>query len=264
MNGSFRLYLFACFIMGFLSGTGGAQVTSPSQQSNPYKVLDAAARAAQQNDDASVHALAEAVFSFPRRLSRMPDVIENPIKDRLVNAELAFRHGSQQAVREEDIVKLVNSMADKLHAPTYAKTSLKQVRVLRMRLLLASPVFMSGGLAAQQISIGSSVSPEMSPLQAVHLINSMVDQKLINPEFQMEPGDWERSQVSVEMERIKAAQERLQSSHGNSATRAKGSIKLHRRDRDFENAISQAGSNLSFLDAVSLIDEAFTTLKLNH
>jgi len=262
---SAQVWLTGCFMiacLGFLSANGGAQVSSLSQ-GNPYKVLDSAARDARQNDDASVRTLTEAVFAFPRMLSRMPDVIEKSVQDRLVNAELAYRHGSQKGVREEDLVKLVNSMADKLHAPGYAKTSLKQIRVLRMQLVLASPVFMAQGLTTQHMQVGSSVNSEMSPLQAVHLLNSLIDQKLINPAFQMEPAEWERSQASVEMDRIRAAQDRLQSHKGPGGP-PRAAIKLHKRNRDLQVALSQASSNLSFLDAMNLVDDAFTTLKLNQ
>lgn len=236
---------------------------SSSSQGNPYKVLDAAARDARQNDDSLVRALTDAVFAFPRMLSRMPEVIEQSVQDRLVNAELAYRHRSQQGVREEDIVQLVNSMADKLHAPAYAKTSLKQVRVLRMQLLLASQLFMGQGLTAQHMPVGGSVNSEMSPLQAVHLLNSLIDQKLINPAFQMEPAEWECSQSSIEMERIKEAQKRLQFSKSSGGP-PRSAIKLHKRNRDLQIALSQAGSTLSFLDAMNLVDEGFTALKLNR
>ncbi len=265
----FRIsYLTTCFmivLLGLLCRIGDAQVTqSSSNLSNPYKTLDRAAKDASAGDDSSVRALSEAVFSFPRMLGRMPEVIENPVKDRLIEAELSFRRGAHAGVREEDIVKLVNSMADKLQAPSYAKTSIKQVRVLRMQLVLASPVFMGQALTLPGASAGDSVRSTMSPFQAAHLLNSLIDQKLINPAFQLEPKDWEASQASVEMDRIKAGQEKLRSAQNASDQSPRVSLTTHRRNRDLHNKILQASSNLSLSDAIALVDEALTTLKLNR
>jgi hypothetical protein len=261
------LSLIGCFIistLGPLSGIGGAQVTGSSNQGNPYKVLDNAARMAAKNDDASVRALTESVFSFPRMLPRLPDVIENTIKDRLVEAEFAYRNGAQPGLQEEDLVKLVNSFADKLHAPSYAKTSMKQLRVLRMQLAFASPAFMASGLVGKNMSVGDSVNSTMSPLQATHLLNSLIDQKLINPAFQLEPTEWENKQASVEMDKMRAAQERMRTAGQEGSKQIGLSVTVGHRNRDLHNALLQAGSNLSFLDAMSLIDDAFTTLKMKR
>jgi hypothetical protein len=259
------LSLIGCFMistLGPLSGIGGAQVTDSSNQGNPYKGLDNAARLAAKNDDASVRALTESVFGFPRMLPRLPDVIENTIKDRLVEAEFAYRNGAQPGVQEEDLVKLVNSFSDKLHAPSYAKTSMKQLRMLRMQLAFASPAFMASGLVGKNMSVGDSANSTMSPLQAMHLLNSLIDQKLINPAFQLEPAEWENKQAGVEMEKIKAAQEGMRGTGQGKQPRV--SLTVGHRNRDLHKALLQAGSNLSFLDAMSLIDDAFTTLKMKR
>ena len=252
--------------LGFVTN-GKAQVTTSPNQGNPYKVLDASAVNAKRGDDASMHGLADAVFSFPRMLPRLPDILENPIKDRLVIAEFAFRQNTRSGVREEDIVQLVNTMADKLKVPGYAKTNLKQVRVLRMQLMLASPVFMTQGVDPAHLSPGEHIGSTLSPLQAVHLINSLIDQKLINPDFQLEPEEWEKKQVDKQTERIKAAQELLRSSTSGQSDQSKGSrsrIVVQKRKRDLHDALIQAGENLSVLDAMDLIDNAFTTLKLKN
>jgi len=266
-SGVTMLSLIGWFIIctfGPLCEIGGAQMTDSSTQGNPYKALDNAARLATKNDDVSVRALTESVFGFPRMLPRLPDVIENTIKDRLVDAEFAYRNGTQPGVQEEDLVKLVNSFADKLHAPSYAKTSIKQLRLLRMQLAFASPAFMASGLVRHKMLVGDSVSSTMSPLQAAHLLNSLIDQKLINPAFQFEPTEWDNKQASLEMEKVKTAQERMRAAGPDSSQPPRLSITVGHRNRDLHNALLQAGSSLSFLDAMGLIDDAFATLKMKR
>jgi len=259
------LPLSICLIissLGFVTN-GSAQVTTSPNQGNPYKVLDASAVSAKHGDDASMHALAEAVFSFPRVLPRLPDILENPIKDRLVIAEFSFRQNPRAGVREEDIVQFVNTVADKLKVPGYAKTSLKQVRTLRMQLMLASPVFMTEGVDPAHLSPGAHIDSMLSPLQAAHLINSLIDQKLINPDFQLEPEEWESKQADKQTERIKAAQQMLQSSRSGQS-KSQSRVVTLKRNRDLEKSLVQAGTNLSILDAMNLIDTAFSTLKLKN
>lgn len=228
---------------------------------DPYKELDRTARLVKNDDYASTRALADAVFSFPRMLLRAPQMIENVVKDLLAVAELAYHQGSQQGVREEDIVKLVNSVADKFGAPSYAKTSSRQVRVLRMQLALASPGLMAAGLTHENMKIGDSIPDRMSPLQAVHLINSLVDQKLINPEFQVEPEEWERVHLPSALTKVQETH-RLQASGQPESKPQKPQLHVVCRKRDLYESLLRVSDSLGFLETMDLIDQAFTTLKI--
>jgi hypothetical protein len=255
-----------CLTICLLTQILGAQVISQSKGKsvNPYKELDGAAHLANsRSDDASVRGLADAVFSFPRALPRAPEVIENVVKDRLVRAETAYRNGLQQGVRERDIVELFNSVSDKLGLPSYAKTSPQQVRTLRMQLALSSPAFMASGLANPNMKVGESVPDSMSPLQAIHLINSLLDQKVINPEYQVEPAEWDRLHLPAAMAKIQQMQ-RLQASAQAGDKPAKPEVTVFHKSRDLHNSLIEAGSTLSFSDAMDLVDQAFTTLKIGH
>ncbi len=101
---------------------------------------------------------------------RMPEAVENAIKDRVTRAEVSYEMGISPAVEEQDIVDLLNSVAQRLGAPEYALTNLSQVRSARMRLALSEPKFMGTGIARPGAAIGEKINSSMSPLQAVHLV----------------------------------------------------------------------------------------------
>jgi len=230
---------------------------------SPHQALDAKAHLLKNSDPESIRAFTDEIFNFPRAFPRMPETMENEVKDRLARAELEYRQGRKQGVHERDIVELVNSMADKLGAPSYAKTSLPQVRVLRMRLALASPAFMGTGLSHQHMNVGESVNESMSPLQAVHLLNTLIDQKFINPEYQLEPGEWEKTHLERSIKTIQQAQV-LQASDQPGNRPPKASVHVISRKRDIHEALSKGISSLSLPDAMNLIDQAFATLKIDR
>lgn len=258
-----RVFIFS--IIASVTPILKAQVTPQNTSGfvNPHEQLDRTARMVKSDDYEPTRALADAVFAFPRMLPRAPETIENVIKDRLVLAELAYHRGTQEGIRERDIVKLVNSVTDKLGVPSYAKTSLRQLRVLRMQLALSSPSFMAAGLTTQDMKVGDSISDRMSPLQAVHLINSLVDQKLINPDFQVEPEEWERIHLASEMTKIQQRQQ-LQAAGQTGGHTLKAEVRVVYRKRDLHEALLKAGDSLGFLDTTNLIDQAFTTLKIGR
>jgi hypothetical protein len=252
--------------MGSVTPMLRAQVTSQGKSGwvNPYKELDRTALLIKNNNDnQSIRGVADAVFSFPRALPRAPEMFENVLKDRLVQAEISYRNGAQPGVSEQDITKLVNSFADKLGVPSYAKTSSRQVRVLRMQLAFSSPTFMAAGFMHENMKVGESISERMSPLQAAHLISSLIDQKLINPEFQVEPEEWERVHLASAMEKVQQMKQ-LRASGQNEDGPKKANIHVLRRRRDLHESLLQASSSLSFLETMDLIDQAFTTLKIGR
>ena len=258
--------LSVCFILGFIKPRLEGQVTPQVNTGwvNPYKELDRAALLVKNNnDDQSIRGVADAVFSFPHVLPRAPEMFENVVKDRLVRAEIAYRNGLDPGVNERDIVKLINSVADKLGVPAYAKTSSSQVRALRMQLALASPAFMAAGLTRQNMKVGDSISERMSPLQAAHLVSSLTDQKLINPEFQVEPEEWEKVHLASAMERIERMK-RLQASGPDEGIPKRTDLQVLHRKRDLHEALLRVSSTLGFLETMNLIDEAFKTLRIER
>jgi len=256
---------FLCFTIFLVTAALGAQMTSQSKGGwNPYKELDGAARVANsRGDDASLQGLADAVFSFPRALPRAPEAIEHVIKDRLVRAEIAYRNGAQQGVRERDIVTLFNLVTSKLGLPSYGKTSAQQVRTLRMQLALSSPALMASGLAHENMKIGESVAEIMSPLQAAHLINSLLDQKIINPEYQIDPAEWDMSHSPAAMAKVQQMQQEQASGQEDNKPQ-KAEIRVFHKRREIYNSLVQTGATLRFVEAMGLVDQVFTILKIER
>jgi len=157
-----------------------------------YKRLDEAGVAAQPNDEPSVRTLLDEVFNFPSYL-QVPPGIDIMVKERLLRAELAHRNGHSQGVEEQSIADALNMVADKLGTPAEAKTSAKQIRYLRMHLLLGEPNFMGMGLA-RPVNIGGSIKSTMSPFQAAHLIMVLVNQKFGGDDSYLVPPDqWDQN-----------------------------------------------------------------------
>ncbi len=92
------------------------------------------------DDPDSVRALVDEVFNLRLSFPRVPAPIESVVKERLVRAEILYRKGEKPGLQEEDVVNTLNSVVDGLGGPPYLKTTLSQVRVLRMRLSLGQPL----------------------------------------------------------------------------------------------------------------------------
>jgi hypothetical protein len=131
-----------------------------------------------------------------------------------------------------------------------------------MQLVLSSPAFMAAGLTHENMKPGETISDRMSPLQAVHLLSSLLDQKIINPDYQLQPAEWEKAHLAPATARIQQMQ-KLQSSDQQINAPRRAEVRVFHRRRDLHQAILQAGSTLSFTETMNLIDQAFTTLKIN-
>jgi hypothetical protein len=202
---------------------------------------------AKADDPDSVGALADEIFSFPRPYMRLPADIEAKLKTRIVKAELAFMQGTAPGVQEGDISNLINLIAQTLGAPDYAMTSPAQLRHLRMSLAIAEPKFIGKGLGHHE-HIGDSISPTLSPLQAMHLILSLFDQKLINPEFQLSPADWQTKHQGLEADNV---------------GKAGATIQQNPKRHEIEAILSQNIAAMNPGDAQRIIDESFFALGIH-
>ena len=240
-----------------------AQEPSQPVWQNPGKRIDAKAAVLNSNDEASVRAVADEIFNYPHAFGRMPSDIESSIKVGLVRAEIAYRQGRRPGVREEDVVRLVNQVGDALGLPSYARTTKKQVRTIRMSLMLESPVFMAKGAVRPDMHVGDSISPEMSVLQAAHLAQVVLDQKFINPDFQATPEDWDLHFHEQAVERIRQAEELRKMSATNKTSHrifARINPKRAEMDQAFFSGVSSLGSG----GALSLLDSAMKTFRIDQ
>lgn len=235
--------------------------TNPWDTGGPSKIIDAAARSSNAQDDASVRALTEAVFSYPHVFSETLAPIQDMVKAKATQAEIQHLQGTRPGVTEEDVAKLVNTMADHLKLPDYARTTQKQVRVIRMGLALDSPAFIGRGMTRSDAQVGDSINPEMSPLQALHVAAVLVDQKFINPDFQVSPIEWDSHFHQKALERIREAEARKKNPI---PTRHSIGARNNPKHDEMRQAFADAVSSMSDADGVNLAAEVFKTLKLDQ
>ncbi len=134
----------------------------------------------------------EAVFKVDHLLGSMPSLAVASLKPSVVSAETLYWQGRSRGVSETDIVNAVNEVATTLHLPDYAKISENEVRVARLRMLSDSPGFIGKRFGIKDPSTGKlKVSAVMSPLQAIHMTQTLMDLKMTREEFQVTPEEWE-------------------------------------------------------------------------
>jgi hypothetical protein len=264
-------YMFGrvLLILSALAVGGWAQNSPPGGQHVAYSTpqsIEKKASLANADDPNSIRGLVDEVFNFPRAFPRMPNEMQDMAKNRLVQAEILYKQGKKPGIEERDIVATLNDLADKLSAPAHSKTTPSQVRLVRMSLALSQPKFMGTGLTHDGIALGESVSSAMSPLQAAHLISTVIDQKVLNPDFQVSPEEWEatgRSKVEEKLQEHQALAERARTNPGSPSGTAIFSSHSADRRRELENSLTHGIASLSLTDGLNLIDQAFAKLRID-
>jgi hypothetical protein len=233
---------------------------------NPHAVVEGKAALAKPDDPDSVGALADELFNFPRSFPRMPSEMEDMAKNRLVQAEILYQIGKKPGIEERDIVATLNDLVDKLGGPAHSKTTLSQVRLIRMSLALSEPKFMGTGLTHSGIALGESVSSAMSPLQAAHLISTVIDQKFLNPDFQVSPQEWEETgRLKVERKLQEQAARAGQARANPGAPTGTAILSSHPTDRrrELEDSLTRSISSFSATDGLNLVNQAFAELRID-
>jgi hypothetical protein len=235
--------------------------TNPWEPGGPGKIIDAAARSVNARDDASVRALTEAVFSYPHVFSETLAPIQDMVKAKVTQAELLHLQGTRPGVTEEDVSKLVNTMAGRLKLPDYARTTQSHVRVIRTGLALDSPAFMGRGMTRSDARVGDSINPDMSPLQALHVAAVLVDQKFINPDFQVSAVEWDSHVRQKALERIRQAEARKKNP---APTRHSIGVRNNPKHDEMRQAFVNGVSSMSDADGLNIATEVLKTLKLDQ
>ncbi len=191
------LTLLACALHTALAQTS----TTGSKSMSIYHKIELKAQKADPGNRQSIHDLVHEVMVTPH-LYQMSDPIASLVEDRLTDSEINFRNNNGHKVNERQVVDLLNWMVERFGLPSYLKTTETQVRTLRMKLLIAAPVLMGYAITGKEIEKGGHIRADMSPVQAMHLLNVMVDQKVMNPDYQ----DPSIDIASSEQERAKTLQ----------------------------------------------------------
>lgn len=221
---------------------------------SPYSQIESKAKLADPSNRQSIQDLAHQVL-IQHHVYSIPDSVAGVLEDRLTDAEIRFRNKTGRGVSERQLLDFMNLVAVKLHLPEYAKTTPAQLRNLRMRLSISSPAFMGTGLTDHGLTKGDSINVVMSPLQAMHLFNVMVDQKVLNDLYQ----DPSIDIVRAEEQRHKERQQKALA-QGRKSYVAEARVNPH--GLEMLNALAQGANSLSVKDALDIVDEVFTAMSL--
>ena len=184
------------------AATQSSRAVAPPPRT-PYRVIEDAASQMKPGDSDSVRAVVEALFQYPWIYQhQMPDVMAAVVKQRLIDAQMAFLDGKTAGTVDGAIVDAINALATAFDTPDYARTSLLQVRFLRSNMTVGMPIFMRTAPSAQT----DEANPPMSPLQAMWIMSLLIDQKMDDPDYQATPGDWDRDYYPRLMEEQRARQ----------------------------------------------------------
>ena len=159
-----------------------------------FQEIDNKALAAKSGDQGAVKDLVDSIFA-QNGIDQFNSNLVDSLKDRVVRAQLNGR-----MVSEIQVVQAINWLMGQCSAPAYAQTSLLQIRITRLQMNSVMP-----NLFAEKESYSSldlSKPPNSQPLvsipaaEAVTLLTVIVHQKVLNPNYQKEPAQWDADFVA--------------------------------------------------------------------
>lgn len=238
-----------------VDSTQSYQFTTRSYES-PWQKIDERAKLENPADGNSVRALVDEIFKYPHSFGEIPPVMDTIVKERLTQAEMNYKLGRSPGVEVNGVVRLVNMLAGKFQLPDYARTTPHQAEVLCLGLETAMPALM----ALPSPQAGNSVrsdSSMMSPVQATYLLLTLIDAKLLSPDYQLPPDAWEKMKYESMMEEATKHKE-LKESGQLSKLETKGVlISSSSQSDEMRTALSHAISHMSLTDGLDLVDQAF-------
>jgi hypothetical protein len=265
-----RLLLFL-LVFGMVINNAGGQNEQQDTSFRVHAAVEEKARLLQDNNQDTYRALADEIFKAAHGFgvmsvvhgigpTKIPAPLDNVIKDRLVFAEMQYRQGRGKGVSEQSIVDFTNMLGQKLNLPDYAQTSPAQVRHIRMWLISVNPTLMGRGAARPNMHEGESISSELSPLQATHLLLEVMGHKLFDPYFQLTPAEWDRDREQRETQR------NAQLSAGSVPSPPIQQVvhMTNPKGDEMRLAVAQAVNAMSPTDAFSLIDKGFEILGIGR
>ena len=221
----------------------------------PWQKLEAVAKLENPADANSVRAVIEAVLDYPYFFGQIPPIMREIVEQRLVQAEISYRLGRNPGIREESLVQIANTLADKFQLPDYAHATLHQVEVLRFGMELAMPSFMGTSLRNEDKSVSPGTS-DLSPAQAAHIFLVLAGAKVIDPDYQLTPDEWERTQYKPAMDRLLKYEE-LKKSGESTRLEHRAVLVTRALDMDLRSTLFHAVSQMSLTDGLDLVEQAF-------
>ena len=233
------------------SASSKSSTTQPNTGASMKDRIEETARKVKGADEAAVRELADAVFEDIG--ASIPSLFRGSMKERLVRAELKYRSG-KKGTSEANIVRTVNRLADALQAPAYAQTSALQVRILRVELMKVYPSFIAEETDVNKKGlkkkVGDKINPDVSPLEAFYITATMLQQKMLNGDWQETPEEFQKNLHKKEFMRPARS------------TRPKATINPPNtgKRREMAAVVERAAAKLSNEEALSLVEATLTTL----
>lgn len=227
-----------------------------SLRATPYDPIEKAVAAMKASDSDSVRAVVEAVFNFPH-VFPLPEIMAGALKQRLLDAEIAYLAGRTPGIEEGSVVEALNALATAFETPDYARVSLLQVQLVRSNLAFFMPIFMHAAPAAE---VGEG-NPPMSPLQSMMVISSLISRKLFMADYQLSPAEWDRDAYPRLLEEERARQEFWRRiAAGEAGARFQVTGQLSALQADLMNLLRRRILAMSVADGLKLFNETFARL----
>lgn len=160
-----------------------------------HEIIEIATENLDPKNRATVEELYDAVMGV-NHVVNIPDSVKTALKGPLVNAESAYWSKIKPGIDENDVVKAFNNIVTTLALPDEAKMTLGQFQVIRHGLFVNfNPRFMEKDVPLPDDVIGAAkANPRMSPLQTMHVVMSVMDNKLsdISGRWMITPEEWEK------------------------------------------------------------------------
>ena len=179
---------------------------------HPFALIDEKAQAAVRADEPAVRDLTDAVLreitrDFRFSYDRVPKSLLAPLKQRLVQAELAYRRGAREGIAEDKAVQVIANLAREFDAPSYAQTDAEEVRSIRQYLAHYAPCFIPQTNSIPVADEEPRLRDTMSPLEATLTVSTLINLKLHNETMLLTPE--ERADIKVQLARLDCNEAKL-------------------------------------------------------
>jgi hypothetical protein len=218
-------------------------------------LLGAAAMTMTPGDKDSIRAVVEAMFKTWQFL--LPEVMDAVVKQRLIDAQVAYFNGKTQGVTDGAVLDAFNALATAFETPDYGRVSLRQVQFVRGRLADLVPTLFK--------QVNPDLDVPMSPLEALNLMAALIEQKVENEAYQVPPAEWDRDVYprAIEQDRTrKELQRRIASGEVQSQKygELRGRVTVEHKQGDLRWLVRQRIMAMSVMDGLKLFNETFARL----
>lgn len=176
--------LATMLLLAWCSSLG--QTPTPPEPS--WKITSRHAKAALYGDPDRVAILVQDVLDS-NEATKYLSALTPDLKTRLVDAEVRYRTSGKGGFTDAKVAHAVNMLAKKVGAPNFAYTDRWQTRQLRMKMMTMLPALFGTNLRVAKNKPKQQIREEMSPIEAVCLLTTMVEQKFYNPIYQLSPAE---------------------------------------------------------------------------